>query len=214
MVIWLLTHSWRSHSQPICRLGSPCSSNVCCFPLVLIHQLKLIFHERLLHDLGWDKRKDSPFITQEPRFEVDGAIAAREFVRGHPDGKKWDERKVQLMWDTIAIHTEAAFWQYTELEVSSTALGMGQDFRPPAGVITQQQYDDVWVAYPGPKWSELATDKMVWLCKTKPNSTYCKQSSFHFHTILTGYKRGCNLRGAIGSCYSAKGHHRIDQFQP
>jgi hypothetical protein len=126
----------------------------------------------LLHDLGWDERPDSTLISKERRFEVDGAIAARDFVRGHPDGKNWDERKVQLMWDSIALHTEEAFWRYKEPNVSTTALGIGQDFVPPRNRITQEEFDGIWAAYPGPTMAELATNKMVWLCKTKPDSTY------------------------------------------
>jgi hypothetical protein len=126
----------------------------------------------LLHDLGWDERPNSSLISKERRFEVDGAIAARDFVRGHADGKQWDEHKVQLMWDSIALHTEEAFWRYKEPNVSTTALSIGQDFVPPRNGITQEEYDGIWKSYPGPKMAELGTNKMVWLCKTKPESTY------------------------------------------
>jgi hypothetical protein len=148
---------------------------------------------RLLHDLGWDERKDSPFVTQERRFEVDSAIAAREFVRGHPDGKNWDDRKVQLMWDAIALHTEPSFFQYKEPEVSSTALGILQDFRPPTDVITQKYFDDIWAAYPGLKTSQLGTEKVVWLCRTKPSTTYGKSpTSYKPLHMLIHQTRGCN----------------------
>ncbi|KAJ4006002.1 hypothetical protein NW752_001247 [Fusarium irregulare] len=42
----------------------------------------------LLHDLGWDKTENSPIVSTDKRFEVDGAIAAREFIHAHRDGKE------------------------------------------------------------------------------------------------------------------------------
>jgi hypothetical protein len=76
------------------------------------------------------------------------------------------------MWDSIALHTEEAFWRYKESNVSATALGIGQDFVPPRNGVTQEEYDRIWSSFPGPTMAELATDKMVWLCRTKPESTY------------------------------------------
>jgi hypothetical protein len=77
------------------------------------------------------------------------------------------------MWDSIALHTEEAFWRYKEINVSTTALGIGQDFVPPRGNgVTQEEYDGIWAAYPGPTMAELASDKTVWLCRTKPDATY------------------------------------------
>jgi hypothetical protein len=81
------------------------------------------------------------------------------------------------MWDSIAFHTEEAFWRYKEPNVSSTSMGIGQGFIQPNNRITREEYDGIWAAYPGPAMAQLATDKIVWLCKMKSASTYGKQSS-------------------------------------
>jgi HD superfamily phosphodiesterase len=50
----------------------------------------------ILHDLGLTQNYEA-----NERFEVDGANAARVFLRGH--GMK--DRDLQLVWDSIALHT-------------------------------------------------------------------------------------------------------------
>ena len=55
----------------------------------------------ILHDLGWDETGD--LVTQEKRFEVDGANAARAFLKR--EAADWDKHRLQLVWDAIALHT-------------------------------------------------------------------------------------------------------------
>src|SRR6185437_1078859 len=66
-------------------------------------QQKLRFDTELLyvaaafHDLGLVKK----FSSQNERFEVDGANAARQFLMAH----KVPEEQVQTAWEAIALHT-------------------------------------------------------------------------------------------------------------
>lgn len=56
-------------------------------------------------------------MSADKRFEVDGANAARDFLgREAPD---WDGRKIQLVWDAIALHTTASRSVYKEAEVEA-----------------------------------------------------------------------------------------------
>ncbi len=41
----------------------------------------------MLHDLGWDMTPGSRWVSQDKRFEVDGAIGARTWLSEHPIGK-------------------------------------------------------------------------------------------------------------------------------
>ena len=50
----------------------------------------------ILHDLGLTDR-----YTEENRFEVDGANAARSFLKG----RGISTRQMQVVWDAIALHT-------------------------------------------------------------------------------------------------------------
>jgi hypothetical protein len=80
----------------------------------------------LLHDLGWDRT--GAFISPDKRFEVDGANAAREFVRSSQFGSDWDERRLQVLWDAIALHTQPDIAWHKEAEVKATQLGVLADF--------------------------------------------------------------------------------------
>ena len=82
----------------------------------------------LLHDLSWDKTENSRIISTDKRIEVDGAIAAREFIHTHKDGKDWEDRRVQLVWDAIALYTERYLSHFKELDVQVVSKGISLDF--------------------------------------------------------------------------------------
>ena len=62
----------------------------------------------LLHDLGLTER-----YTAENRFEVDGANAAREFMKNHGISAQ----QTQFVWDAIALHTTPTLTFHKEPEV-------------------------------------------------------------------------------------------------
>ncbi|MGY0038421.1 HD domain-containing protein [Pedobacter sp. NJ-S-72] len=80
---------------------------------------ELLYVSSVFHDLGLTKKYSSP----DKRFEVDGANAARDFLRGHglPDDS------LQLVWDTIAFHTTIGIAEYKEPEVALMYSGVGLD---------------------------------------------------------------------------------------
>src|SRR5262249_22710505 len=59
----------------------------------------------LLHDLGLTHH-----VTGPRRFEVEGADAARAFARD----QGLDERRVQLIWDTVALNSTPSIALYKE----------------------------------------------------------------------------------------------------
>jgi hypothetical protein len=126
----------------------------------------------LLHDLGLDNRPGSRLISSYLRFEVDGAIAARNFIRSHPVGKTWEERRVQLVWDSIALHTEHQIAYNKELEVQAVSLGVMHDFSGPGGIITEDVFKKITVEYPVNDLFAAIKQRAIWLCQTKPAATY------------------------------------------
>ena len=72
----------------------------------------------ILHDLGLTQKYEA-----NERFEVDGANAARAFLRGH--GMK--DRDLQLVWDSIALHSTPSIAIHKEPEVVCCAAGIGAD---------------------------------------------------------------------------------------
>jgi hypothetical protein len=66
-----------------------------------------------------------PIISAMPdlRFEVDGANAARDFLKSHGLPKE----SLQLVWDTIALHTTIGVAEHKENEVALMYSGVGLD---------------------------------------------------------------------------------------
>ncbi|KAI0142936.1 hypothetical protein GGR57DRAFT_371711 [Xylariaceae sp. FL1272] len=123
----------------------------------------------LLHDLGWDETPDSPYVTKYRRFEVDGAEAARQFVRDNAD---WDERRLQLLWDSIALHGEPSISQYKEPGVQVAGRGIMMDFTGPAYGVSNADYQKVVDEFPNDDLKSGFNETLIWLCVTKPNTTY------------------------------------------
>lgn len=73
----------------------------------------------LLHDLGLTKAGSGSL-----RFEVEGANAARDFVRG----EGLDERRTQLIWDSIALNSTPSICLHKETEAALCTLGVGVDW--------------------------------------------------------------------------------------
>jgi HD domain len=88
-------------------------------------QQKLRFDPELLyvaaafHDLGLIKK----FSSQNERFEVDGANAARQFLTAH----NVPEEQVQTVWEAIALHTTPGVTHYMPPEVALLYSGVGLD---------------------------------------------------------------------------------------
>ncbi|KAK3346337.1 hypothetical protein B0T25DRAFT_612760 [Lasiosphaeria hispida] len=126
----------------------------------------------LLHDLGWDRAPGSAVVSPDRRFEVDGAIAARRFLRGREeDGRGWEERRVQLVWDAIALHTERSIAWYKELEVQVVSKGIEMDFFGPNLGVTEAEYAAVVSEFPKTEFKNGFNETIVWLCQSKPDST-------------------------------------------
>ena len=101
----------------------------------------------ILHDLGFPLGHPpySDVISADKRFEVDGANAARNFLKKNaPD---WDKHRLQLVWDAIALHTIASIVFEKEPEVQACSFGIWADFqgpdRVPGGLLTWDEYNAV-----------------------------------------------------------------------
>jgi hypothetical protein len=85
-------------------------------------QQKLRFDPELLyvaaafHDFGLIKK----FSSEDQRFEVDGANAARQFLTAH----NVPQEQVQTAWEAIALHTTPGVPQYMQPEVALLNSGV------------------------------------------------------------------------------------------
>ena len=92
---------------------------------VRIGQLRKIDHDAevvalgtLLHDITLNERFDGP-----RRFEVEGADLARVFARQGG----LDERRAQLIWDSVALNSTPSIGLYKEAEVALCTAGICLD---------------------------------------------------------------------------------------
>src|ERR1700712_4937568 len=80
---------------------------------------ELLYVSSVFHDLGLTSHYSSPDL----RFEVDGANAARDFLKSHGLPKE----SLQLVWDTVALHTTIGIAEHKEPEVALMYSGVGLD---------------------------------------------------------------------------------------
>jgi hypothetical protein len=79
---------------------------------------ELLAVSAVLHDLGLTDR-----YTAEDRFEVDGANAARAFLKD----RRISTQQTQVVWDAIALHTTPTIALHKEPEVVMTHSGIAAD---------------------------------------------------------------------------------------
>ena len=80
---------------------------------------ELLYVGAMFHDMGLTRQHSS----QTERFEVDGANAAREFLRGHGVPAE----AIRIVWDAIALHTTPGIPEHKEPEVALVTAGVELD---------------------------------------------------------------------------------------
>jgi hypothetical protein len=85
----------------------------------LRYDAELLYIGAMFHDIGLVEGHRSP----DDRFEVDGANAAREFMRQH----ELPEGAIRVVWDAIALHTTPGIPQHKEPEVALVTAGVELD---------------------------------------------------------------------------------------
>jgi hypothetical protein len=73
----------------------------------------------MFHDIGLTER----YRQSHLRFEVDGANAARDFLRSHGIA----EQSVEIVWDSIALHTTPGIPEHKKAEVALVTAGVEMD---------------------------------------------------------------------------------------
>lgn len=137
------------------------------------YDAEIVAVSTILHDLGLSKPSSSVILSTDKRFEVDSANAARAFLsRSAPS---WDARKVQLVWDSCALHTTVSVALHKEPEVAAASMGITADFMGPGegmGRVTKEQWDLVLAAWPRGDMKKGFRETLCGLCRSKPETTY------------------------------------------
>lgn len=160
-------------------------------------QRKLRFDAELLyvaaafHDLGLIKK----FSSDDERFEVDGANAARQFLSAH----KVPEEQIETVWQAIALHTTPGITHHMRPEIALLYSGVGLDvlgrgFDQFPSDIREQ----IVARYPRKDFRDAFIQAYFAGFAHKPHTTYGTVNAGVCERHLPGYKapNACDLIAA------------------
>ncbi|KAI0799496.1 hypothetical protein GGR55DRAFT_683842 [Xylaria sp. FL0064] len=146
----------------------------------------------ILHDLGWDMTPNSPYVSPDHRFEIDGAVGAVNFVKQHKDVRNWDEYRLEKLHDGIALHASPGLNYGKNQDVQTILASI--NFDNPGGrapEIPEKPYNSIVKALPNNDILAGTNETWTWLAQTKPDAVY--------NTVLepfgTAYVSGFNATG-------------------
>jgi HD domain len=152
---------------------------------------ELLYVAAAFHDLGRIKR----FSSQNERFEVDSANAAREFLTAHNIA----EDHVRAVWEAIALHTTPGIPKYMRPEVALLnsgvlldVLGVGFDQFP------AELREEIVSRYPRNNFKTAFIHEYYAGFAHKPASTYGTVNAAVYERFNPGYKspNACDLIAA------------------
>ncbi|KAI1437058.1 hypothetical protein GGR50DRAFT_686058 [Xylaria sp. CBS 124048] len=127
----------------------------------------------LLHDLGWDMRPNSPWVTKNYRFEVDSGAGALKFIQEHGRPSEWTELRQTYIYDAIALQAIAGIPDFKSIQTQWIIKSVGFEFPGPRSArIRDEDYDSILAAYPNDELFRGTNETFTWLAATKPNSSY------------------------------------------
>ena len=145
------------------------------------HDAEVVAVGTLLHDLGLTSR-----FTGPKRFEIEGADAARAFAR------EWgvDGRRLQLIWDSVALNSTPSLGLYKEAEVALCTAGIGLDYGGPQfDRIPPDEMRSVLTAFPRLDMKRCFTHAVCRIVETKPETTYDNFARDFGERFVPGYQR-------------------------
>jgi hypothetical protein len=134
----------------------------------------------ILHDIGL-----TASVSGNNRFEVNGADAAVSFIRG----KGLSDRRVQLVWDLIALNSTPSIALHKEPEVSVGTMGIGLDYGG-FGLQTLPADDvqRILSGFPRMKLKQNFCDTCCRLVTEKPETSYDNFLRDFGERFVPGYK--------------------------
>ena len=145
------------------------------------HDGEVLAVTTILHDLGLADGFKGPL-----RFEVEGANAARAFA--HSEGM--DDRRVQLIWDGVALNSTPSIALYKEAEIALATMGIGLDW---GGwgyeALTEAQVAAIIEAFPRLEMKQRFTGAVCRVVETRPATTYDNFARDFGERFVPGYKR-------------------------
>lgn len=133
------------------------------------------------------------------RFEVNGAIVTANFVRR----LGFDDRRTQLVWDSVALHATPSISLFKEAEVALCARGIGVDFgTSDYGTFSKKEIDDIVSAVPRLNMVKRFTASCCHMAATRPETTYDNFMRDFGEKYVTDYKAPSWVDRILGGPYS------------
>jgi hypothetical protein len=147
----------------------------------IAHDAEVVAVGSLLHDIGLTESFAGP-----KRFEIEGADAARVFARE----QGLDDRRVQLIWDTVALNSTPSIALHKETEVALCTAGIGLDWGGfQHDKIPPDEMNGILAAYPRLDMKRGFTDSVCRIVKTRPETTYDNFARDFGERFVPGYER-------------------------
>jgi hypothetical protein len=144
------------------------------------HDAEVVAVGTLLHDLGLTNS-----FTGHRRFEIEAADAARVFAREHG----LDDRRVQLIWDCVALNSTPSIAVHKEAEVALCTAGIGLDYGGPQyDRIPPDEMESILTAFPRLDMKRRFADSVCRIVKTRPETTYDNFARDFGERFVPGYK--------------------------
>jgi hypothetical protein len=150
--------------------------------LGLDYDPELYYVSAMFHDMGLVEGHRS----NDERFEIDGANAARAFLERHG----LPEEQVMTVWESCALHTTPGIPRYKQPEVWMVNLGaeydvVGRGFDELPG----QQRQAVLDAYPRPGFKRGIVELFSAGIRDKPQTAYGTMNADILEATVPGYVR-------------------------
>jgi hypothetical protein len=146
------------------------------------YDAELLYVSAAFHDLGLVPHYSSP----DKRFEVDGANAARDFLKSHDI----PQQALQLVWDTIALHTSPGIAEYKEAEVALLNYGVALDVVGRGyDQLSEQEREAVLKEFPRGNLKKTMIPTFFDGFKHKPHTTYGNMNADICAYMIPNFKK-------------------------
>ncbi|MEU4395324.1 HD domain-containing protein [Kribbella sp. NPDC023855] len=143
---------------------------------------ELLYVGAMFHDLGLTSR----YRDSMQRFEIDGADAAADFLRGHGIG----DGETRLVWTAIALHTTPEIPRHLAPEIAlvtagveADVLGLGLD------TISAAARAEVVAAHPRPDFKNRILAAFTEGLEHRPASTFGTVKADVLDRFVPGFER-------------------------
>lgn len=144
------------------------------------HDAEVVAVATLLHDVTLNEDFAGP-----RRFEVEGADLARTFVR---EGG-FDERRAQLIWDSVALNSTPSIGLYKEAEVALCTAGICLDVVGlQYSLISSAEIAKIIGEFPRLQMKRRMTRCFCHIAEVRPETTYDNFARDFGERFVSGYK--------------------------